>query len=231
MDITFELTHKDYVIARAGYACLEADNNMAAFYLYDVEAESKVFTVGAELIFWAYIEGRHGRFIYCKHALHLLQDIHILSGDCIMLFAEIDFSEPDYHVYNQDVVDLLYLWDTTTDFVLLRKKQWAYKFACLLYWGIPDNLPNDKTIEIDCSTISTPYYFYTLLAEALLGRKAYIGSNLDALHDSLEQTEIKKDNRNILYFNNYDSERDNRIWKSGAAIEILREHNFTIKFG
>lgn len=229
MDITFELTHKDHVIATAGHTFLEADNNKAEVYLYDVEAENKIFSAGAVFNFTSYIEGRHGRHIYCQHTLQLLQDTNIFKADCIMLLADIDFSEPDYHVYSQNVVDLIYWWDSDIDFALRRKKQWTYNFACLLYWGIPDSIPNDKIIEIDCRTINTPYYFYTLLAEALLGTKAYIGANLDALHDSLKQTEIKKDNINVIYFSNYDSERGNRIWKSEAIIEILREHNFTVK--
>lgn len=230
MNISFELTHEDCVIAEVGYTFLETDNKENTLYLYDIEAENKIFVAGTKLNFITYIEGRHGRHIYCEYTLQLLRDVNILSSSCVVLFADIDFSEPDYYDYDQDVVDLLYLWDSNIDFTLLRKKQWIYNFACLLYWGVPDNIPNDKTIEIDCSTISTSYYFYTLLAETILGRKAYIGSNLDALDDSLKQTKVKKDNRNMICFNNYDTERDDRIWKSKTAIEILTEHNFQVEF-
>lgn len=157
-----------------------------------------------------------------------------LHNDCLVkenmfMVVEVDhdfLEESDYeydvyrtYYYDQDQLDIFYLWDNDKTGLFLEKfkHQYAYSRACHLYSGYPPKKMLNKHIVIDGAAISSIYHFYNLLAERFFGFRAYIGTNLDVLYEGFlemytyidfENSTIKIENASVLNdtFNAYRSD-------------------------
>lgn len=223
MYITFELIIDNKSICTFDYAFVEDEDDFSRLYCYNVISDINVLLDEQDIVtFRGYIKSKMGKYIYTEYELSIEKRINIKSSNNLILECIIDFSKQDFHDYDQDIIDLLYFWDDRK-YTDLRKRQKFYNVGCLFYSGIPESLPNNLSITIDCSDINSNWYFYTMLAEKLIGDKGYIGSNLDAFNDCLRESKIIIDNKNIINLSNFDEKI-----LSVDIIEILEEHGFIV---
>ena len=160
---------------------------------------------------------------FMKYDFTVTKKIYLETIDCLMLEGLIDNSA-SFQYYDNELIDLIY-FSNNNEYINSRKKHAVYNQFCAIYsGGKPKKFPNNKNIVVNCKEISTEYYFYTLIAEKLIGDKAYIGNNANALAEVLEESGIAKDNRNIINFLNYNEHPK----FSNELIDILKEFGFTV---
>lgn len=223
---------KNSLLIEFDYAIIE-DN---VIYAFDIEPkDSKIrFSKNETYIFSGFIKNIKNELeILFEYEFTLLNDIHLEEGNnYIVLRGNIIDNEIEYHKYDQLLVDLLYNWNRENYIINFQKKVWLYTFATLLYSGIPDYLPNDKKIVIDGKLIYTPYEFFNLFAEGLLGKKRYLANNLDSLGDTLKNA--NRTSGNVVQIDNELDLKKNLYFSTGdydyldKILKILKMYNFKV---
>lgn len=232
--IEFEIYYNSKKIFSTDYIYLEDDSSLY-FYNLILNQENINIKTGEKILLLGFIHNINGEKIYISEYEILLKK-HLKCNqniNCLLIDGEIDFSDVNYD-YDQDLIDLFYFWYKGNDlYDSIRKNQYVYTLATLLYSGIPTKISNFKTIEINGSIIETKYSLFNKLAEELIGNRGYIGNGLDSLADSFKESKLdKKTNKNVINISNYKNlaERFNIYNKNylDKIIIILEEFGFHV---
>lgn len=231
--IEFELYYNNEKISTANYAYLEDDINL---YLYDLRLDKIIdIKINERINFYGFVYNNNGEKIYIND-YELILKKHLKCDkdlNCLVIECEIDFSDVNYD-YDQDLIDLFYFWGKENIlYDSIRKNQYVYTLATLLYSGIPKNIPNNITININGNNIESKYGFYNTFAENLLGKRTYIGNGFDSLIDSFRESKVNKStNQNVVNIEYYEilAEKLNFYSKNylDEIITILEEFGFNV---
>lgn len=221
MKAIFELYYKNKQIFTFDYLSLEENPDSWRWYCYNARASKNISINENEevTIFGNVKNGGIGEWDF-----KILKKVHIENTDCLVIDCEIDTSDLFFD-FDQQYLDLIYFFDNE-EYVKLRKQQKVYNFVCARYSGYPEKLPSDKNITIDCSKIYSDYFFYTTLAELLIGEKAWIGNGTDSFEHILETSGVIENNNNIvnlLYFNE-------NVKFDVEVVKVLENYGFTVNY-
>lgn len=158
------------------------------------------------------------------------------QNNCILL-SSLDSITNSRYINNYS--RLLSLWNLNDTNINWRDMSIEYKKIwlelCLEQSGIKYNNIK-KNIVIDCTHISDIPSLYCLLGEAFFGWKGYIGSNLDALDDSL--INIKSNGKKITFLNsnilikNIDTTKNIKKYSESyisILTDIFSKHGFCVE--
>lgn len=231
-DIGFELYYNNEKICEIDYVYLEDDTSL---YLYNLLLENIIdIQEGERINFIGYITNKNKEKVFIIEYELILTKFLKCSKDanCLVLECKIDFSDANYD-YDQDLVDLFYFWNKSKIYDSFRKNQWIYTFATLLYSGVPQTLPNNKTLTIKGKEIESKYGFFNTFGELFIGKRGYIGSGLDSLIDTFREAKLKNIvHENIINITDYELlvEKMNFYGENylDEIICIFKEYGFTV---
>jgi len=209
MNLNFRVFYDDVQLCSFEYMVIEEAQHHYRFYMFDITYENEIVSrieCDEQILVRAFIANNEQQEkIFFEDEFTLGQAV-IFNKDIsnIGFICQMNFSVPDYWEYDQQLVDLFYFWNKNESYVSLRKKTYTYTFACGVIAGIQEKPPRNKAVHIDGEKIDTKYELYNVLAELLLGNEGYIGSNLDAFEECLEEGNMTADCNNKISISSYD---------------------------
>lgn len=185
-----------------GYADYMFSEDCGEYYFYHLKtSEEVVVPRGSVILTQIYIDKEVDQTELLTEQYCLTENMVIRNTFCLCAFANI-VKGTDFGLYDQSVIDALYFSDECKSKEPYLKCQSSYNVACLRFYGVSVETVSDKNVALDCNKMYTKFMFYTLLAEALMGKMAYIGSNLDGFHDCLEYLTIQNCTVNLINSDN-----------------------------
>lgn len=194
--IDYKLILNNNCLCSFKHILIENDNFI---YLTDGEIESDIELSEGEKII---LTGSHFSKIHQENSflieftLKLKKNSYLKKGmNFLMLEAEIlDLYDPTWYPYDQNQINLLYLWQEKNNYIELIKDQSLFAITCMFVNGMPNSFPFNKKITIDCSLIRTEIHFYTIFAERIFGYGLYIGHDAFSFIDCLKYTNVSSKN-------------------------------------
>lgn len=160
-----------------------------------------------------YVESRN-KITFCLYEITFTTNFIYLheEGDNIEeIFLEVIMSNNKRDLsnsYNQFIVDIFYNWNNGVEIDWTKIKnleiKQAYLTACYLWNYNIFEVKNINEVYIDGRLIESGEDLYYYLGEQLIGKRGFLGSNLDSLEDYL--IDVVKNNKinTIIIFDNSD---------------------------
>lgn len=159
---------------------------LALIDVHDMKVKKKELEINKnELLIFEVTLGKKG--FGFRLSFETFEDAKIQDGKmfCCMYYADMKIIDKYYH---QSQLDLLMAWERgeMPDWKKLgKRKRQGWSLACGNWSGIGKMSKPNLNYIVDCNLVKQEDDLYCLLGEVFCGYRGYLGSNLNALNDSI----------------------------------------------